>query len=380
MAGPIAGSIEHLMAAGLTTASCQSFFVNCYNFFNNNTGTLGIQRIAYHTGSTPPGGTPVRGMNFYDQANPAGDNAWACFRFLSASVPFDILIQASMGSAFGNAPGNPGLSNGSAATQLFGIAFACTPNSGTAWNGTQNNNGSDAKGAVVWTSSSQSSTIWFPRSNEALRAGSHGTLKQNMLGFAITNNYDYRAHFIADYDNIVILYDLGATNAYSFIMIGLVTPVSGLTMNVPYFSLCDSVLPTTDTIQIGSLAGTGAENGGIAYPNHSVSGTTSIAIDRFGGAFLQNAQGQPNKAFATPQWNEFPLNVGCFENPIIGLCGQNTFVREVYNIATHDTNAAGTRAVFGAATVASLKFTVPWHSGTVPGTGVAKEGTRFTYP
>lgn len=378
MAGTIAGSIEHYQAATITTASCQSFFVSCYNFLNNNTASLGLQRIAYHTGSTPTGATPVRGMNYYDQPNPAGDNAWACFRFLSATVPFDILIQASNGTAFGNSPGNPGLANASSATQLFGLAFACTPNSGTAWNGSQNNNGFDTKGAVVWASSSQSSTIWFPRSNEALRAGTHGTLKQNMMGLTISS-ISYRAHFIADYDNLVILYDSGATNAYSMIMIGLVTPVSGLTMNVPYFALLDQVLPTSDNIQIGSLAGTGAENGGIAYPNHSISGTTSVAIDRF-SAFLQTSQGQPNKSFPTPQWNEFPMNVGCFENPIIGLCGQNTFVRETYNIATHDTNAAGTRACFGAATVASLKFTVPWHSGTIPGTGVTKEGVRFTYP
>jgi hypothetical protein len=100
MAGPIVGTIEHYFAgAGLTTASVQTFFVNCYNFLNNNTGSLGVQRIAFNTGSKDTCMTLTRGMNFYDQSNPAGQNAFACFRFLSASVPFDVLIQWTGGSA-----------------------------------------------------------------------------------------------------------------------------------------------------------------------------------------------------------------------------------------------------------------------------------------
>lgn len=51
MAGPIVGQVDCYIGSSFTTGSAQFMFVNCYRFLNDNTGTLGIQRIAYNTGS-----------------------------------------------------------------------------------------------------------------------------------------------------------------------------------------------------------------------------------------------------------------------------------------------------------------------------------------
>jgi hypothetical protein len=382
MAGPIVGTIEHYFAgAGLTTASVQTFFVNCYNFLNNNTGSLGVQRIAFNTGSQDTGMTLTRGMNFYDQSNPAGQNAFACFRFLSASVPFDVLIQWTGGSAAGTAPGAPAQINGSTPTNTFGIAFAQRSGS-TAWGGTTGNAGSDAKSTPVWTSGAVEQA-YYPRSNDGVRAGTHAASRQNMMGFSVGSSTDYRAHFIADYDHLAILYDAGADGTYDMIFFGTYTPMSGLSPTIPYFAFHAnaSIAPAAATAY-GTTVGN-VPNGAVPYPNTAVSGTCSVGFDRLGTGFLQNSNAQANKAFATPRWDEFPVVVGIFESPSqVGMLGQhNTFLREVYNIAVHDTNGDGSRAVFGSSlTLATVKMTLPFHTGTTPGSGVTRTGVRFSVP
>jgi hypothetical protein len=92
-----------------------------------------------------------------------------------------------------------------------------------------------------------------------------------------------------------------------------------------------------------------------------------------------NTSAQPNRAFATPIFDEFPILVGINETPNqVGAVGQfTTFYREAFNVASQDTNANGTRAAFGNVTIATVKLTIPWFSGTVPGSGVTRAGTAF---
>lgn len=382
MAGPIRGSIEHFIdATALTTASVQGFFVNVYNFLNNNTGTLGIQRLAYNTGSQDTGMTTTRAMNYWDQPQPAGQNAFAAFRFLSASVPFDVMIQWAGAATFGAAPGAPGLVFAAATANSFGIAMAQRSDGVTAWNGSTNNNGSDVKGASVWTSSSL--TAYYPRSNDPSRAGAHGSLKQNAGGFTALSSIQTRHHIIADYDNLVILYDVGAANQYVMIAFGAYTPMSGLNPTVPYFMVNrNATLPYVASTQIGTPAGT-TDAGGVSHPSLALSGTCSFGADRLGGTsttfgFFQNTSAQPNKAFSTQRFDEFPLMIGIFESPLVGLVGQHfSFFRETFNIATHDTNSDLTRTCFGTNTVPTIKTTTPWHSGTTPGTGATRTGVQF---
>jgi len=382
MAGPIAGSVEHYFnGTGLGTASVQVFFVNAYNFLNNNTGSLGIQRLAYHTGAKGTGMVNVRGMNYYDQPEPAGENAFAVFRFLSASIPFDVLIQWAGAGGTGTAPGNPGLVNNAATTNTFSVAFAQRLDMSTSWGGSTNNNGMDAKSTPVWTSSSVSSTYYHPRSNDAVRGGVHAASKQNMMGGNALATAILRHHFIADYDNFIILNDVNGTPSYELYCFCAYTPMSGLSVEAPYFSTFDSALPTAGTTMYGPPAGT-TPGGGIGYPGGGSSGSVAVGFDRIGTTFFQTTLGQPNFAFPTGHWDEMPLIIGLYETTptnIVGMCGQHfELLREVYNIATHDTNADGSRAVMGVATQAAVKLTIPFDTGTTPGSGITRTGVQFT--
>lgn len=375
MAGPIRGSIEHLNASAAGTGSLQGFFVNVYNFLNSNP-ILGIQRIAYHTGSRDTGMANARSMAFYDQPGPAGNNAFAVFRFLSASIPFDVLIQ--WWSASPAAPGLPAVVNGSASTTAFGIAFAQDITGVSAWNGTTNNNGMDVKGSPVWVSSSN--ITYYPRSNNANRTGGHGSLKQNMMGENSTiSSQNARQQIVADYDNLAILWDVSIDNSYDSVIFGAYTPLSGLNASSPYFALAGA-LPYSPGTTYGPLAG-GSPGGAISFPASTASGSCSTSIDRIGSAFFQNILSQPNRMYATQKFDEFPLIVGGFESPFqVGMAGISNFYKEVYGVSSHDTNGDGTRAAFGTTTLAAVKLTIPWHSGTVPGTGATRGGVQFGLP
>lgn len=376
MSGPIRGSIEHYFAGvGTTSGSAQTLFVNCYKFLNNNTGTLGIQRIAYNTGSQDAGMTQFRGMNFFDEPNPAGSNAFAVFRFASASNPWEMIIQWAGSNAFGTAPGSPGVVNSSGGNFSFGLMMA-QATSGSVWAGTTLNNGNDRKATATWVSASN--VAYYPRSNDHRRIGAFGTLKQNFMGIASLNAADYRAHFIADYDNFVFLFDQNFDNSYAIACMLKYTPLTDLTASLPYFSFF-ATLPTVASTQYGSVAGSSTDQGGISFPDLNTSGTCILSFEKFGTTFFQTNTAQPNKMFSTQRFDEYPFYVGANESPNqIGFCGHHyEFLREVYNIATHDTNLNGTRAVFGNTTLASLKVTVPWHSGTTPGTGINRAGTQF---
>lgn len=378
MAGPIVGSIEHYHGTGLTTGSVQSFFVNCYNFFNNNSASLGIQKIAYNTGSQGTGMEKFRGMNYYDQPLPCGDNAWAVFRFMSASIPFDVLIQYTSTTLCNSAPGNPCLYNGYNSTYCFLVATAHSSSGEQMWNGTTNNNGNDKKSTLVWKNTA--GAFYVPRSNDSIRTGGTSTSKQNMFGVNIATNVAYRQHIVADYDSFVILFDSAADNSYELITYGKYTPLLNLTASIPYFGLADSI-PLTEGAVYGVVAG-GAKQGGIAFPNVLVSGSCSMTIDNLGTYLFKSVDSQPSKIWGPAKYDEFPLFVGAYELPNqAGLCGQHfDLIRSVYNIATHDTNADGTRAVFGNTTLASTKITIPFHSGTTPGTGITKTGVQFSIP
>lgn len=380
MAGPIRGSIEHYQLPSFSTGTAQAMFVNCYNFLNNNTGVLGIQRIAYNTGSQDTGMTQFRGMNFFDQDNPAGQNAFACFRFLSASVPFDVCIQWTGGTSFGTAPGAPALINASTTTTTFAFSIAQSTGSTDPWNGTTLNNGNDRKGTPVWVSASN--ITYYPRSNDPSRAGAHGSSKQNMIGPSNMSGQEAKYHFVADYDNFVFFYDNGATvdAAYGYFMMLKYTPLSGVNPDVPYFAIGGSTIPITVGSTYGSIAGNSADNGGVSFPDLVKSGTIGVMTDRLGNYLFTATTCQPNKMYATQKFDEFPIFVGGGESPgQIGMLGQHSeFVREVYNIQSQDTNGDGTRAVIGGSTtLATVKMTIPWHSGTTPGTGVSRNGVQF---
>lgn len=380
------GSIEHLFSVVATiSGTIQSMFKVTYDFLNSGSD-IGIQRLAYNTG-TRPSGCNQTGTNFYDQAQPFGDNSWACFRFSSASVPFDILIQYSgIGATFGNTTNDHARIGGSAFSgqSNFGIAVATAFSGSTPidpWNGTTTLSGSDRKGTAVWTSGSATNRLSvFPRSNAF--GGSFASTNDDMVAFVFGfgSTTPHRYQIIASKDAIYLARDQSDDSAYDrFFYAGSYNPISGSSPTVPF--LVWSTLTTNETAgtQIPSTtAGTSnTSDGGIAHPLFV--DTKFLSIDRL-SYFNQTSALQPNNSFSPTQYDEFPVYVGMNETTAsFGICGTIDFVREIYKTNVHDINNVTQRAVFGSATTpAAIKHSVPWVSGTVPGTGTTRAGVQFS--
>lgn len=380
------GSIEHLFSVVATiSGTIQSMFKVTYDFLNSGSD-IGIQRLAYNTG-TRPSGCNQTGTNFYDQAQPFGDNSWACFRFSSASVPFDILIQYSgIGATFGNTTNDHARIGGSAFSgqSNFGIAVATAFSGSTPidpWNGTTTLSGSDRKGTAVWTSGSATNRLSvFPRSNAF--GGSFASTNDDMVAFVFGfgSTTPHRYQIIASKDAIYLAKNQSDDSAYDrFFYAGSYNPISGSSPTVPF--LVWSTLTTNETAgtQIPSTtAGTSnTSDGGIAHPLFV--DTKFLSIDRL-SYFNQTSALQPNNSFSPTQYDEFPVYVGMNETTAsFGICGTIDFVREIYKTNVHDINNVTQRAVFGSATTpAAIKHSVPWVSGTVPGTGTTRAGVQFS--
>lgn len=394
MSGPIRGSIEHYGApvVASTSASVQDIFVSIYNFLNSNGSKLGIQRVCYNTGSTPIGAPAVRGMNRYDSASCAGSNAFAVFTFKSASLPWTILIQWCDGTTNTNtAPGAPGLLNGSAILAGLGIAVAQNSDGSLPWAGTQrdtpNASGSARKVGTVWNSGSAFLSVW-PRSN--VSGGATTSARQNMMQlFTANSTNSYRLQMVADYDNLAILIDDYADNTYAHAFIfGKYVPLTGSSTAGTYFGACclAGTFPQNAMTVMSTTAGIaiGAYEGGVAFPSASATRTVkNIMFDRLSGLTSPSYTAyHPNKTFSSASYTEFPLIVVTNETNEEGYLGMhNEFFREVYNTAIHDTNIGGTRCAFASSlTLATVKMTIPWHSGTAPGSGTTRGGVQWGNP
>jgi len=380
------GSIEHLFAViPKISGTIQAMFKVTYDFLNSGSD-LGIQRLAYNTG-TRPSDCGQTGTNFYDQNQPFGDNSWACFRFASASVPFDILIQYSgTGVTFGNTTNDHAKIGGSAAASQnnFGIAVATAFSGSTAidpWNGTTTLSGSDRKGTAVWTSGSATNRLSvFPRSNAF--GGSFVTTNDDMVAFVFqfSTSAPHRYQIVASKDSIYIARDQWDDSAYDkFFYAGSYNPISGSSPTVPFVVWSPLTTNETAGTQIpATTVGTSySTDGGIAHPLFV--DTKFLSIDRL-SYFNQTTALQPNNSFSPTQYDEFPIYVGMNETTSsYGICGTLDFVREIYKTNVHDINNVTQRAVLGSdSSVSSIKHSIPWVSGTTPGTGTTRAGVQFS--
>jgi hypothetical protein len=379
-----------------TTANYGDLYSTIFNFLTGSQAqSLGIQRIAYNTGSAAAG----TGIDYTDTVNKVGANAWSCWLFMSATIPFYMLLQGTYGVAFGTAPGNPGtffnLTNN--ATVAFATAFLGNGATGSngPWNGTTNNNGVDNKGAIVWKTGSTGNIIddmlhVFPRSNSG--AGTYAALKQSTVPIGW---YDQtvlqRLNFVCDENNILFVVDPNNVNNYTCTYFGKYVPRSG-SVAKPYVMLQSTIGNTnyntlTDTTQVhGTAAGSQAVGeGGIAiYPTptdktlSAISGTAGVVASTINEAMTTVLQ--PNIMSGSQFWDEWPIFLTFYELPWwAGYAGYVDWVRSVFNVTQGDTNGDLTRAFFAVNTaVASYrKISMPWDGITVPGTGLSRTGSIF---
>jgi hypothetical protein len=388
MANQIIGRVECFGGAGTNTGSLVISFVNLFNFLTVQGPTVGIQRIAYNSGSQLTGQPLTRpaggGIGYFDSTNSVGANAWGVWRFNSASIPFDLYAQMSTGVNVNNAPATPSFYQGSAvASPVVGFAACWRLDGSGSWGGSTLNNGNDTKSDPVWNIGN-SSGCFFPRSNEGRRAGSQSGSRQNTSGFQINTNNAMRAHFFATKDAFVWAVDISNGGAYTYMYVGPYVPFASLSSSIalPAVAITTTV-PSAITTQYGPPGGSGGNQGTIALPNLTASGSAGMRADRYGTGLFQVAAFQPNITYpTTASWDEFPILVGADDTPIFGALGfiDNELIREVFNIGTHDTNSTLDRVVIGGTTTAAIHLTMPFHTGTTPGSGATRDGVNFSIP
>lgn len=343
--------------------------------------SVGIERIAYNTGSS------ATGENFPDQPGNVGHNAWSCFRFLSASVPFYMLIQATGNNSPNSAPGTPGLFDNNAGVSGLAVSFAMRADGGNPWNGSVARSGSDWKGTPVWTGGSSDLFVW-PRVNGI--GGSRASNKDSMMGIfrsvAISAPFPRagtRMSIVSDENNIIFVGDDDSDMNCRLLYFGKYVPRPGLTTGHPYVCLRnseDTVASFTHTTY-GSTSGNAVliADGGIVHPTLLSSGTCAVIATSLSAFWSQTFQ--PNTVVPTGSFafDEFPIFIGVSEYPHAGYVGMIDWIRQTYGPGTGETNESGTRAFFGNSSRWSAKVSIPWSPDVSPYTGTDRAGTIFVY-
>lgn len=372
------GSIDHLFNPAANRNAHNEMYVSIYNFLTTSVAQgLGIERVAYSTGS----GAQTMGTDFWDGSRPAGQNSWSCWRFLSASNPFYLLLQVvSGGGGFGASPGNPArLQQAAGAAGCVGAMYAILSGGGNPWNGTTRNDGTDVKGVPVWTSASAPMHV-FPRSNSI--GGSSVKQKDNMIQLAqsnITPTIPIRFHLICDENNVFTAFDSSDNGSYAVSYFGKFTPRSGSSHPVPYLLVNNSSDgdpgPIAINTTIGSVSGATGTEAGIAHYSW-MSGTKTLIFDTLNTVFFSTTM-QPNAYVSPSVIDEFPMYVGMSEFPNhFGYAGLMNMVRYLFRSSSNDTNADLTRAFLGG-TAGTVALSIPWNGVTVPSSTATRLGVQF---
>jgi hypothetical protein len=315
-------------------------------------------------------GAAATGYDLTGGANPAGENAFKVW----LGPGFTICMQWSWGALFGAAPGNPG---DVAGNFHLGIQVAYDTSMGAnVWGGGTANAGADAKSTPVWVADGGNLVV-HPRGN-----GATGTFAVNMEAFVQavgSMGAASRVQFICDDDYLLYLQDSGNTGGYTrMLYIGPYTPASGVTVVGSPLCMLQFGEPMTVNSDIGSLSnGNAYREGGVAVP----SGANGSRIARVGlDTVNQTALFQPDSQRAVPSYDTQRLALYVRDTNTggqYGLLGYVDLIKAAYNVPTHDTNVGLTKAVFGAATLGSIKLVVDWDGVTLPGSGGTAAGVSF---
>ena len=376
MGGTVKGRVDCVV--GQAAVGNRNAFVNIKQFFDD------LVTAGYGAIHASQFGAGASGFDFHDGSEPAGENAFFVFEWaLSAERPGGgsalgkvyTLVQWADVTTFGSAPGNPGLLRGAGGDGV-GFQTAFREDGGDPWNGTTNANGTDTKGAQVWTAGVSTLHILD------YSCGSDGNYSANMENCISPgmdlNSLSSRFHLLADEDNFIVLVDVTDDGSYGVYFSGLYTQSPEITASYPMICITMVTLPLiTGASVYGVAGGNGQYEGGL------VSGDVlgpQVAAFRLAeiGYLLSNTLLQPNPQ--TPgtydEYHLVPYNYDALKL-LYGWPGTPALLREAYNVATNETNAALTRATFGSNTVASRKLTTPWGGGVTPGTGSVRTGRSF---
>jgi hypothetical protein len=221
-------------------------------------------------------GDSASGFDFTGGSNPAGENAFAVYRFLasasaSRTTDFYILIQWADTSSFGSAPGNLGTLD-SATADGVGLVMAFRTDGGDPWTGTTNADGTDTKGATPGTGD-----VWAGTGVTVLDRAGAGANNENTRRVFADHTAVSRVHMVGDADTVVIWSDSGDDNTVNYLTVfGAYLPLSGIAAPNPYFMLNlqnFSSYPATTSL----FGSSGSYNGGLVGLDDSA-GTQAFSV------------------------------------------------------------------------------------------------------
>lgn len=349
----------------------QNHYINWVRFLRHCETNSLCTIVASNYGDDGGAGT---GEDYHDQANPALDNAFIYAEFDAGVQRFGVLVQWADSVAFGNAPGNPGLSTGSTADGVA-IAMAFREDGTSPWAGTTNDDGADTKGATVWTPGGSVVHV-FPRSNNpGPPLGSHNTNKENMIRLADDTSLFSRAHWVADANGIFQLFSAADAGDYSAVYLGRYTPRVGLTLAEPYAMIHATALTfwVVGSANIyGSTAGSATREGGIVA---NVTDGVAFAALNFGGLGSHDVVYQPNNLISPNEFEGAEISIFQRETTL-SLAGTlpTDLVFAVYGTTNHNTNLAASYAYIGGSVIATRKWAINWDGGAIPGANNTRIG------
>jgi len=375
--GTVKGRVDCVV--GIAPNGHQEFFINIKQFFDE------LATATYGTIHASNFGAGASGFDFHDGGSPAGENAWFVFEWaLSTERPGTTgvlgkvytLVQWADFDTFGISPGNPGLLKGGFADGV-GFQTAFREDGGDPWNGTSAADGTDTKGATVWTAGT--STLHILDYASTPGDGDHITNLENTLspGFDVAGNVANRIQLIADEDTLIVMLDLGDNGSYNMYFAGLYIPKPDVTASYPMICISHTTLPLSTTFSYGTAGGNSTREGLL------------ISVDAHGpkgGSFrpttftsqLKTTELQPNPQSPT-NYDDFSL-ITYLNDPdksLFGWPGCPDLIGQIYNAASNEVNSGLTRAVFGSAITATVKVSTPWGSVSAPGTGSVRTGRDF---
>jgi hypothetical protein len=363
------------------------FFVSLVRHISSSMPDLGIEMLAWSYG----GGS---GWNYWDEHGTTGRNAFAVFRFHSASLgKFDCFIYENTGS-FNSHTASLALDGqtnsylGETGYHQIGISFACHPSSSVIgyqdstgpWNGGLGEEAWVQTSGPIWKLDGSSKGAFFPRPNSTV--GNYATNREYMTGIPGYTMHGSRSHFILSEDSITIFVDDDMTNDYKVVHFGSYTPRSGCTPNPesPYLMWTNgdddnnSLIVGKYGTVIGSTATTSnTPQGAIAHPDLTNQAMT-FSWNWIGENFLIGL----NPFIEGGTFEKFPLWVMVNEGAERGTLGVLNHIYYGIGMPNLSVSSVSGSAAIGKSAFQDGKLLVPW-SGAAPCTTLRdRNGRNFS--
>jgi hypothetical protein len=390
-----------------TSRGTGEVFVNVVQHLSSSGPDLGIELIAGNYGQ---GGL---GWNFWDQANPIGHRAWACFRFHSASLgKFDMLVFATTGSSVPHGSVrisdsvNSFVKGGGPTGARFNIGFAFsmhpsgsnTTQSDGPWNGTYSLS-SASIADPVWKVNPNGKGAFFPRSNG--KFGTFSGSRNNMIGiqpnagFSSNDVPPWRQHIIISEDSFTMAFDVPAsTSGFRTFHFGSFSTPAGMYHESPYFMYQPGRNDSGTAIRNfyatpaggTSFFGITSSDTETSYINEGL-GEANVPDLSFGSRAFSyqtlhsNSTIGYNNYINSGTWEALPTFIISNESPFINYLGISNTLKFNYGM-THGmlSNSSSSIAVGRGTTspTTELKYVLPW-SGETIGSGTVRTGRTFSY-